>query len=41
MALLNDEIRGQVKELLEQMPNVVRLVFFKLPEEPVRVLWDH
>lgn len=33
MALLNDEIRGQVKELLEQMPNVVRLVFFKLPEE--------
>lgn len=33
MALLNDEIRGQVRELLDDMPDVVRLVFFKLPEE--------
>lgn len=29
MALLNDEIRGQVRGLLSEMPNVVRLVFFK------------
>lgn len=33
MALLNDEIRGQVRELLDAMPDVVRLVFFKLPED--------
>ncbi len=33
MALLNDEIRGQVRELLDAMPEVVRLVFFKLPED--------
>ncbi len=33
MALLNDEIRGQVRELLEKMPTTVRLVFFKLPED--------
>ena len=32
MALLNDEIRGQVRELLDGMPTVVRLVFFKMPE---------
>lgn len=33
MALLNDEIRGQVRELLADMPHVVRLVFFKAPKE--------
>lgn len=33
MALLNDEIRGQVSELFDGMPNVVRLVFFKLAED--------
>ncbi|MBN1920565.1 MAG: thioredoxin family protein [Anaerolineae bacterium] len=33
MALLNDEISGQVRELFDGMPSVVRLVFFKLPED--------
>ena len=33
MALLNDEIRGQVSGLFDGMPNVVRLVFFKLTED--------
>lgn len=33
MALLNDEIRGQVSGLFDGMPNVVRLVFFKLAED--------
>ncbi|MDX9954987.1 MAG: thioredoxin family protein [Anaerolineae bacterium] len=33
MSLLNDEIRGQVSELFDGMPNVVRLVFFKLAED--------
>lgn len=33
MAILNDEIRGQVKEMLGTLPNAVRLLIFTKPEE--------
>lgn len=32
MAMLNDEIRGQVKEMLGTLPNAVRLLVFTKPE---------
>lgn len=33
MALLNDEIRGQVREMLAELPDAVRLLVFKKPED--------
>ncbi len=33
MALLNDEIREQVSEMLAELPDAVRLVIFKKPED--------